>query len=221
MNIFATLSERLSAILDIGGPVVLVLLALSVVSVGMIIFKLVQFAANGVGRRAKFTQGLDAWDNRDLAGAKAALRASKNGRAHIISAALDQIGSNANAHDRVEAELSAEFDRLERGFRVLDSIAQIAPLLGLFGTVLGMIDAFRALQAAGTAVDPSLLAGGIWVALLTTAVGLAVAMPTQIMLTWLESRVDRERSLAVMALERAFCPLGGETAQSRPIAHAV
>lgn len=219
MNIFATLSDRIASILDIGGPVVLILLGLSVVSVAMILFKLVQFAANGVGRQAKFQAGLTAWDKRDLAGAKAALLASKNGRAHIIAAALDHV--DHGAHDRVEAELSAEFDRLERGFRVLDSIAQIAPLLGLFGTVLGMIDAFRALQAAGSAVDPSLLAGGIWVALLTTAVGLAVAMPTQIMLTWLESRVDRERSIAVLALERAFCPTEAANIAQRPIVHAV
>ena len=60
---------------------------------------------------------------------------------------------------------------LEGGFRLLDTIGQTAPLLGLFGTVLGMIDAFQALQEAGQAVDPSLLAGGIWVALLTTAAG--------------------------------------------------
>ena len=57
--------------------------------------------------------------------------------------------------------------------------------MGLFGTVLGMIDAFRALQAAGDAVDPSVLAGGIWVALLTTAAGLGVAMPTSLALTFL------------------------------------
>lgn len=52
------------------------------------------------------------------------------------------------------------FARLESGFRLLDSVAQLAPLLGLFGTVLGMISAFQALQAAGAQVDPSVLAGG-------------------------------------------------------------
>jgi biopolymer transport protein ExbB len=82
---------------------------------------------------------------------------------------------------------------LQRGFRALDAIAQISPLLGLFGTVLGMIEAFRQLQGAGSAVDPSILAGGIWVALLTTAAGLAVAMPVSLMLTWFETRVENER----------------------------
>lgn len=90
---------------------------------------------------------------------------------------------------RIEAKASAHVARLEPGFRVLDSTAQIAPLLGLFGIVLGMIDAFQALQQAGNSVDPSLLAGGIWVALLTTAAGLAVAMPTSLVLTFFDSRV--------------------------------
>ena len=79
------------------------------------------------------------------------------------------------------------------GFRALDAIAQVAPLLGLFGTVLGMIEAFQKLQEAGNSVDPSLLAGGIWVALLTTACGLAVAMPVSLLLTWFETRIENER----------------------------
>ncbi|MBL4599295.1 MAG: MotA/TolQ/ExbB proton channel family protein, partial [Rhizobiaceae bacterium] len=82
---------------------------------------------------------------------------------------------------------------LQRGFRAMDAIAQISPLLGLFGTVLGMIEAFQKLQTAGNTVDPSILAGGIWVALMTTAVGLAVAMPVSLILTWFETRLEDER----------------------------
>jgi biopolymer transport protein ExbB len=70
-------------------------------------------------------------------------------------------------------------------------IGTLSPLLGLFGTVLGMIEAFRRLEAAGSRVDPSILSGGIWGALLTTAVGLAVAIPTIAALNWLERRVER------------------------------
>jgi biopolymer transport protein ExbB len=61
---------------------------------------------------------------------------------------------------RKEAEAEVRFSRLESGFRFPDAVAQIAPLLGLFGTVLGMISAFRALQEAGSQVDPSFLVGG-------------------------------------------------------------
>ena len=75
----------------------------------------------------------------------------------------------------------------------LELIATIAPLLGLLGTVLGMIAAFQALQAAGSRADPAILAGGIWEALLTTAAGMAVAIPASMALTWFESVVDRLR----------------------------
>ncbi|XHE58623.1 MotA/TolQ/ExbB proton channel family protein [Phaeobacter sp. BS52] len=72
-------------------------------------------------------------------------------------------------------------------------IATIAPLLGLLGTVLGMIAAFQALQAAGSKADPALLAGGIWEALLTTAAGMAVAIPASAALTWFEAVITRIR----------------------------
>ncbi len=77
-------------------------------------------------------------------------------------------------------------------------------MLGLFGTVLGMIEAFQALQAAGNQVDPSQLAGGIWVALLTTAVGLIIAIPTAMSLAWLESRVEKERVFFDWAIALVF-----------------
>ncbi|MDO6806083.1 MotA/TolQ/ExbB proton channel family protein, partial [Wenyingzhuangia sp. 1_MG-2023] len=70
-----------------------------------------------------------------------------------------------------------EVGKLTQGLRPLEVIANIAPLLGLFGTVLGMIEAFQAMEAAGSKVDPAVLSGGIWQALLTTAGGLAVAIP--------------------------------------------
>jgi biopolymer transport protein ExbB len=61
--------------------------------------------------------------------------------------------------------------------RGLELVANVSPLLGLLGTVIGMVDAFAALEQAGSKVDPSLLAGGIWTALLTTVAGLSVAIP--------------------------------------------
>jgi biopolymer transport protein ExbB len=66
----------------------------------------------------------------------------------------------------------------ERRLPILASVASIAPLLGLFGTVLGMIEVFQRLAALGGRADVALLSGGIWVALLTTAFGLLVAIPS-------------------------------------------
>jgi biopolymer transport protein ExbB len=70
--------------------------------------------------------------------------------------------------------------RGEKRLAVLASVAHLAPLCGLFGTVLGMIEVFRKLESIGGRADVSLLSGGIWVALLTTAFGLLVAIPTLI-----------------------------------------
>jgi biopolymer transport protein ExbB len=79
------------------------------------------------------------------------------------------------------------------GLRALELIAAIAPLLGLLGTVMGMIEAFQTLQSAGAGADPAALAGGIWQALLTTAAGMAVAIPASLALSWGESVVDALR----------------------------
>ena len=199
MNIFTTLGDQMVAIYDLGGPVVAILIGLSVISLAMILWKLWQFGALGVGRHHQIVAAIGHWDVGDMDQADAALAQSRN----ALSKSLSRTNGFAK-QSRIEADASAHLTRLEGGFRVLDSIAQIAPLLGLFGTVLGMIDAFQALQSAGDSVDPSLLAGGIWVALLTTAAGLAVAMPTSLCLTFFDGRVAAERTLAETAIEARF-----------------
>ena len=79
------------------------------------------------------------------------------------------------------------------GFRLLELIVTAAPLLGLLGTVLGMIDAFQAMQASGDAVNPSDLAGGIWVALITTAAGMVIALTAMVIHALLDSQVESLR----------------------------
>jgi biopolymer transport protein ExbB len=106
--------------------------------------------------------------------------------------------------------------RARSGLRPLELIATIAPLLGLLGTVLGMIAAFQALQEAGNRADPATLAGGIWEALLTTAAGMAVAIPASMALTWFESVVDRLRLEMEDAATRIFLrPVAGDTQAPR------
>jgi biopolymer transport protein ExbB len=80
---------------------------------------------------------------------------------------------------------------LQSHLRIIEVIASLSPLLGLFGTVLGIIDAFHQLELAGNNVDVGQLSGGIWVALLTTAAGLAVGIPAVMAINWLEARVER------------------------------
>ena len=96
--------------------------------------------------------------------------------------------SNEQIRSEVYRQVRNQIQHLSSGLRVLEVIATVAPLLGLFGTVLGMIEAFRAMEAAGSQVDPSALSGGIWQALLTTAVGLGVAIPVSLIHSYFERR---------------------------------
>jgi len=206
------LLNSLREIVDLGGPVVAILAALSVLVLAVVLYKLWQFAAAGVGRHRALQQAVTAWDAGDRTSARAALAQSRSYLRPVIAMAAD--GQTDAA--RLQAEAETRFARLESGFRLLDSVAQVAPLLGLFGTVLGMISAFQALQGAGAQVDPSILAGGIWVALLTTAVGLAVAMPTALILSWFEARMEAERVLIEQALRTLLAPVGRHSAQHAP-----
>ena len=98
------------------------------------------------------------------------------------------ISTNQLNHQRIE-ELRHVVHELERYLNTLGTIAAISPLLGLLGTVTGMIRTFSALTA-NTAGDPSALAGGISEALITTAAGLMVAIPALIAYRYLRGRVD-------------------------------
>ncbi len=86
-----------------------------------------------------------------------------------------------------------EVPQLERNLGILATIAHIAPLMGLLGTVTGMVGAFQIIQEKATSlapINPGDLAGGIWEALLTTVAGLSVAIPTFVIYNYLVSRVD-------------------------------
>jgi biopolymer transport protein ExbB len=103
----------------------------------------------------------------------------------VISFAMYQLLKHKKLTVKLESDIREEIIRLsdERinyyssNLNSLQVIATIAPLLGLLGTVFGMIEAFQQMEMAGKNVDPSVLSGGIWEALLTTAVGLSVAIP--------------------------------------------
>ncbi len=199
-----TIILKLTDILVLGGPVVAILIVTSVATLSLVIYKLWQYGAAGVGHHIELSLAIEAWDRRDRVAAMAHLDKSRSYLAPVI--AMSFSGDSSTLSERADAEAEARFAGLERGLNVLDMVSQLAPLLGLFGTVLGMIEAFQTLQGAGNSVDPALLAGGIWVALLTTAAGLAVAMPTSLVLTWFEARMTRERIFTNRALRTVFAP---------------
>lgn len=92
--------------------------------------------------------------------------------------------------------------KMETSLRGLATVAALAPLLGLLGTVIGMIRAFMVIEGQGTSVSPALLAGGIWEALLTTAAGLTVAIPCLMFHNLFQGRIEQvEGELTRMATE--------------------
>ena len=200
--------NALLEIYDLGGPVVLMMLAVSILTMAVVLYKLWQFSAAGVGRHRALKRAIQAWDAGSPKQAVEELQASSSFLAPVVRMGFVQVVDRT----RLETEAETRFAKLEGGFRILDSVAQLSPLLGLFGTVLGMISAFQALQDAGSQVDPSILAGGIWVALLTTAVGLVIAMPTTIVLSWFEARLDRDRVLAGQAIASILSPSSSSNA---------
>jgi biopolymer transport protein ExbB len=113
--------------------------------------------------------------------------------AAILLAGLRRIRQKEVRDGEVEQAVSTtgtmELGFLERGLVVLATVANVAPLMGFLGTVAGMILAFGAIEAAGD-VDPTLVAGGIKVALLTTAAGLIIAIPVNIGYNFFVTRID-------------------------------
>ena len=190
----AGMQQQILEVIEAGGPVVVILLAFSVAAVAIVLAKLWQFRVARLGDARPARQALQLWQRGRTDEAIRVAESSRNPVAQVLARAL-----RGQRRGVPEARVREEVVRyggdvlavLRAWFRPLEVIASLAPLLGLFGTVLGMIEAFRQLEAAGNQVNPAILSGGIWEALLTTAVGLAVAMPSVAALNWLERRVDR------------------------------
>jgi len=123
----------------------------------------------------------------------------------IILAALLKYGSSREEiKEAIEDTANKEITVLEKNLPILATVGNIAPLLGLLGTVFGMIKGFQVISALGVG-NPEALAGAISEALLTTAFGLSVAIPTIVAYNYLIHRVDRQikemESISVEILE--------------------
>ncbi len=114
--------------------------------------------------------------------------------AAILLAGLRRIAKGEVREDELEQAVNTtgtiELGFLERGLVILATVANVAPLMGFLGTVAGMIMAFASIEAAGD-VDPTLVAAGIKVALLTTATGLLIAIPVNVAYNFFVTRIDK------------------------------
>ncbi len=199
---------RANELIEAGGPVVVALIVMSIIGLAVLLLKTWQFFILKIDKREFIEQAMTAWVKRDLSRMNIILSASKNPIARVIETAV-RVCSQENldsaiAREEVIRVATLQLANTRSYLRIIEVIAALSPLLGLFGTVLGMIEAFHRLEDAGTAVDPAVLSGGIWEALLTTAAGLAVAIPAIIALNWLEHRIDNFKLAMEDAMTRIF-----------------
>jgi len=184
--------QSLIEIIRSGGPIILVLAALSLLSLTVIVAKVLQLwsCRSGAAMRAA---AFDRWAAGDKAGAQASVEAGRSPADRVTAYAMQSIARGFRG-PALEAELTRrgneELAGMNSMIRLLELIAMISPLLGLLGTVLGMIQSFQELAMAEGAANASVLAGGIWQALLTTAAGLLVAIPAAVGATLLAARIE-------------------------------
>ncbi|WP_229721945.1 MotA/TolQ/ExbB proton channel family protein [Marinobacterium nitratireducens] len=203
----SSLSDQMLDFLQIGGPVVWILLGFSVVALSITLIKLWQFAWLRPESRGDIEQSLRLWQAGEADRALEALN-TRRPVSELVALAVrglqEESRDLALLKDELERVATLRLNQLRTLLRPLDVIATLSPLLGLLGTVLGMIVAFQQMEAAGNQVDPSVLSGGIWQALLTTAVGLAVAIPVVTVHNWLERKTERVAALMNDAVTRVF-----------------
>jgi biopolymer transport protein ExbB len=186
-----TLGEQLTTLWRDGGWMMYFLGAAALAGLIIIVWKLFDLSVKAQRTRKVLRAVDDRLAKGDVNNALKVARESNAPAGRIMAAGLER------HHEGPERVMKAienvgliEMAGLERGLVWLATVANVAPLLGFLGTVIGMIQAFQSIELAGE-VEATLVAGGIKVALITTATGLAIAIPVNIAHNYFVSRIDR------------------------------
>ena len=167
------------------------ILACSVIAMAIIVERLWAYRRRKVLPSNLVAQIWQLHQNNQLTAAHIATVRKSSALGRILAAGLvNRKHSREVMKEAIEEEGRQVVHELERYLNTLGTIANISPLLGLLGTVIGMIKVFTAITSAGVG-NPAVLAGGISEALITTAAGLSVAIPAVIFHRYLSGRVDR------------------------------
>ena len=189
-----------------------ILLGFSVLALFIIIVKLIQFSIGRVSNTKTLNKIIAKLNKSNAKKLLSEVQKIKNPIAKVIEVVIITNSDRRFNRESRESEISRissiQIRNLENYLGGLEVIASISPLLGLFGTVLGMIKAFLNLEQAGSQVDPALLAGGIWEALLTTAFGLAIAIPALAAYHLFENKISNTRDKMKDATIRTNTLLG-------------
>ena len=176
---------------DKGGIVFLALGFLSIISIAIIIYKFLDIYFFNDLNLKKFLK--DSTDVNSLDEVENLISDSEDKKSFILNEnkqLLEGLKKTSKKDDEVYFYLNEKFKKIQFLMPSLEIISQVSPLIGLLGTVVGMIDSFNELELGGSLVDPSILAGGIWTALLTTAMGLLVAIPALVSHYFFEKKIN-------------------------------
>jgi len=199
-----------------GGPVMVPIGLASVVGVAAFLERAFVLRRSAVIPRL-FAVEIDSLLEQDRWGDAATLcKKTQSAAGRVVSTALDARGQTRSViKERLEEVGRREGSELERNSQVLGTVASVSPLLGLLGTVWGMILTFDVIQQQGVGVVAS-LAGGISQALITTMAGLSVGIPALVAYRWVLARADllvlELEELALSVLDRA----AGDDAPAEP-----
>lgn len=190
----------LPKLLTLGGPMAWILIFTSAVALAVFLERMLHYhraqinslefldGVRNVLRQGNVVEGLSICD------------ATPGPVARLVKAALlNRERGREGVREALEEAGMQEVPKLEEKLNVIATVAQIAPLMGLLGTALGFIDIFEVMEQNGQFAHASLMAGGVWKALIATALGLAVAIPCYIGYNYLVSRVNQ----IVLDMERA------------------
>lgn len=201
-------------IFDKGGFVMYLILGLSVYMLAVLFFKAYQFISAGIFNTRYIDPVMLLVKRGELTDASKLLARERGPVARIMRVAIECVMNREITMKSRESEIArvgaAELRYLESHLRGLEMTSTVAPLLGLMGTVIGMIASFATLSQAGSRVDPSMLAGGIWEALITTVGGLCVAVPALAAYYLIDAQIERVRAtmrdvtIQILALEDMF-----------------
>jgi biopolymer transport protein ExbB len=188
-------TEEIRKFFDLTGPVGMVLVVLLLWTLVIMLSKLFTFGQSRLSRTRAVNEYLRRFGEKD----REAIEVLENSSAPLARLLL--VGARLLPAEtpikRIEADMrdaaASYMQRLSRSNRTLALIGIIAPMLGILGTILGLIDAFGNWQAAGASGNSATLAGGIWQALMTTALGITVAIPAIVTSRLSEARIERFR----------------------------
>lgn len=194
-------------LLAMGGPVMAILLVFSVIGLATALYALVISLFQAPRASGSVYRAVSQWCDGDPHAAQRSLQAMRNPLAGLLAFVMKQRlagESEANLRDEVARRAQRLLMPFESPLKILEVIAALAPLLGLLGTVMGMMTAFDAMASAEGQANPSELSGGIYEALSTTATGLAIAIPFAAVAAWMEFWLRRAQQRINDLLVRVF-----------------